>query len=249
MIDTLDTTFVCNLKPIIFVNVLFGFPQNVQGSQPIRFLLKLYTIVFSASLLLLGCTEIDSVLPIFLKAINMCEYALYVLFAWRYKDEYFYKYYKYSHLIDGYPGAEKIYKNFETLAKMFFVTLVSMRLINVIVILLYYAFLEPEHFYSRLVVTSLIILAMQTGCDIGRFTILATLALVYIRSKVMKDALEAADFKNTFCDSFFANRYTKMYLRLIEAYEFLGHDFKDKVCANSLIIQQNFKTVLHIILF
>lgn len=211
------------VKTVRYFNIFFGFTQHIQVSQKKRFLLKCYTILFSASMLVLGHLYIH--IPFFLKYVYIFEYALYVLLALKTKDVYIFAYYEKSLLLDRYFVAKKIYRKLEIYALVYAIGIEILRLLCLI------EMWEKNLwvFFDATMLKSYVYIVFQVSCDVQRLTVLLALGLLYGRTLVFRVALESADFKDPFC-RFSVKVFLKMYEELIGSYNVLFQSLNAKVC-------------------
>ncbi|XP_047036780.1 uncharacterized protein LOC124642416 isoform X2 [Helicoverpa zea] len=133
------------------------------------------------------------------------EYCICFFVAFFTKEEYIYFFYKRQSSIDNLPGAENLFSRLNLILRVFVFYCFLMKIVVIIILRIF----APELFQLGLYLDIVMGLLQSMSCDMGRFTIILIVGLMYCRMKIIKDNMEMVgnDLRNRFA----ARKFTQMY--------------------------------------
>ncbi|PZC72385.1 hypothetical protein B5X24_HaOG200893 [Helicoverpa armigera] len=203
----IKNNLVVNIKPIMIFRSLFGYRQKFNSPLKSNFF-DVFSLIsfFMWSLSFFFKTYY---FPLVYVMSDNIEYCICFFVAFFTKEEYIYFFYKRQSSIDNLPGAEKLFSRLNLILRAFVVYCFLTKIVVIIILRVF----APEIFQLGLYLDIVMGLSQSMSCDMGRFTIILMVGLMYCRMKIIKDNMDmiGSDLRNRFV----ARNFIQMYQSLV----------------------------------
>ncbi|PZC72382.1 hypothetical protein B5X24_HaOG200890 [Helicoverpa armigera] len=217
-------SLVCNIKYVIWLRFAFGYLPNFHGSPKMRAFSYFYTIFLFISFTTIVIAPFYK-FPWFFRVLALLEYTTHFLLAFVTKDDYLYQSFRFIYGIDTNANVRKLYRNLE----VFFKFIILYFLANKILVVMMLCYRLPSICLFSNTLDFSVNIIIRLACDMGRFTVILSIGLLYVRSKILKMNF-LTQSPNTICGRHSVRNFINMYESLINTFDKIKTPTNITVC-------------------